>query len=314
VNKLEGKRLVTATAMCLLYITLSPRSTGICSGMEAALKEVGAQVFADGIVSTGHEFALTFTPDMKEAYFTRNFPAQKINHIMRTEFKKGQWQAATPISFSDEHWSDLDPALSPNGRRLFFISTRLPPGAPDTKVRNMDIWYADRVRDDWGQPRHLENINSDGKEGSPTVATDGTLCFFSDRGREVNANSIYCSVLRAGKYGAPKKLGPEINSDFSDTSPSLSTDGRVLLFYSTRPGGFGQADLYVSFRRGIRWSPAKNLGPLVNTTEWEYNPVLSPDGKVLYFGRKGNIYWARVAALKIPGLDEKHFGVRLGKS
>ena len=267
------------------------------------------QIFAGGIVSTGHEFALTFTPDQKEAYFTRNFPDQKINHILETKFSNDRWQEPTPISFSSDQWSDLDPALSPNGRRLFFISTRPGPN-PDTKTRNMDIWYADRIGNDWGQPQHLENVNSSAKEGSPTVSKDGTLCFFSDRGRAANANSIYCSDPRAGKYGVPTKLGPEINSEVSDTSPSLSADGNTLLFYSTRPGGYGQADLYVSFRRNHHWSAAQNLGPLMNTTEWEYNPALSPDGKTLYFGRSGKIHWIPVAALKVSGLGGKHLRKR----
>jgi hypothetical protein len=305
-SKPDGKRIIVmavAAILCLSwssYLEYADARAGVVSeGPEP-------QVFAEGIVSTGHEFALTFSPDMKEAYFTRNFPDKKINHILRTEWKDGKWQEPTPISFSDDRWSDLDPALSPNGRRLFFISTRPVPGVQDTGSRNMDIWYADRSGNTWGQPQHLDHVSSPGKEGSPTVSKDGTLCFFSDRGRAANANSIYCSELRKGQYGEPQKLGPEINSEVSDTSPFLSADGNTLLFYSTRPGGYGQADLYVSFKLHRQWSPAKNLGPIVNTGEWEYNPVVSPDGKTLYFGRKGSIYWIPLEALKIAGLDAKH--------
>ena len=302
----ESKIIILIAPMLILCTGLFSCFANTYAGAGAATEATEPQVFAGGIISTGHEFALTFTPEMKEAYFTRGFPDKKINHIMRAELKDGQWQAPTPISFSSDQWSDLDPALSPNGKRLFFISTRPAPGAPETKVRNMDIWYADRVGNDWGQPQYLDGVNSSGKEGSPTVAKDGTLCFFSDRGRAANANSIYCVELRKGKYSEPQKLGPEINSEISDTSPFLSADGKTLLFYSTRTGGYGQADLYVSFRRNRQWSQAKNLGPIVNTVEWEYNPVVSPDGKRLYFGRKGSIYWVPVEVLKVPGLDAKH--------
>jgi Tol biopolymer transport system component len=270
------------------------------------------QLFAPGVVSTGHEFALTFTKDMKEAYFSRNFPERKANSIMRTEFRNGAWQKAVPVSFSEDHYSDLDPALSPNGRRLFFVATRPVTGA-DPKTRNMDIWYSDRAANrtrndaaDWGAPQHLENVNSAGKEGSPTVAKDGTLCFFSDRGRGPNLNSIYCAEWQGNKYGEPIKMGPEINSEASDTSPAFSGDGNTIVFYSNRPGGYGKGDLYVSFRRNHKWTQATNLGAVVNTAESEYNPVLSPDGKTLYFGRNGNIYWIPIEALKISGLDVKH--------
>src|SRR6476659_4835251 len=102
-------------------------------------------IFAEGIVSTGHEFTLTFMPNMKEAYFTRYFPDKKINHVMRTELKSGKWQEASPLSFSNDKWADLDPALSRDGKRLFFVSTRPSPHAQDTKIKNMDIWCVDRV-------------------------------------------------------------------------------------------------------------------------------------------------------------------------
>jgi Tol biopolymer transport system component len=169
----------------------------------------------------------------------------------------------------------------------------------------MNIWFTDRIGNDWGQPKYLDVVNSPAKEGSPTVAKDGTLCFFSDRGRAADSNSIYCSELHQGKYEPPKKLGPEVNSESSDTSPFLSPDGKTLLFYSTRAGGYGHADLYVCFRTKGQWSPSRNLGPVVNTGESEYNPVVSPDGKTLYFGRNGKIYWIAVGLLNISGLDAR---------
>lgn len=299
--------IVVAGALAIMSIGLIDSHAQTTS--QAAQTSPAPQLFAPGIVSTGHEFALTFTKDMKEAYFTRNFPDRKSNNIMRTEFRNGAWQPAVRVSFSEDQYSDLDPSLSPDGRRLFFVATRPAPGT-DPKVRNMDIWYSDRVgkgpASSWSAPQHLENVNSAGKEGSPAAAKDGTLCFFSDRGRGPNLNSIYCAELHGRKYGEPIKMGPEINSEASDTSPAFSGDGNTMVFYSNRPGGYGKGDLYVSFKRNHKWTPAANLGAIVNTAESEYNPVISPDGKTLYFGKNGNIYLIPVADLKIDGLDAKH--------
>jgi Tol biopolymer transport system component len=269
-------------------------------------KHAEPQIFAKDIISTGHEFSLTFTPDGKDAYFTRSFPDKKVNHVMHSQFRGGQWQTATPISFSSDQWSDLDPALSPNGKRLLFISTRPAQDAQDKTVKNMDIWYSDWTGSDWGEPHYIKELSSPGKEGSPTVDTNGTLCFFSDRNRQANSNSIYCSELVAGKYTDPQLMA-DINSGVSDTSPSLSADGQVMLFYSTRDGGYGKADLYVSFKQHGKWSVARNFGSIVNTGEFEYNPTVSRDGKTLYFGRNGYIYWVPVGALGIPELIVKHF-------
>jgi Tol biopolymer transport system component len=91
----------------------------------------------------------------------------------------------------------------------------------------------------------------------------------------------------------------------SDTSPFISPNGNVLLFYSTRPGGEGDADLYVSFKKQGDWSEPVNLGPIVNSSEEEDNPVVSPDGKQFYFGRNGTLYVVPVSA--IPALKKANF-------
>jgi hypothetical protein len=304
INLFNRQIFIFGIAMMMLFAVAAIQAAYTCAGQTAP---TDAQIFAKDIISTGHEFSLTFTPDAKTAYFTRSFPDKKVNHVMRSEFRNGQWQAATPVSFSSDQWSDLDPALSPDGKRLLFISTRPAPGASDKTIKNMDLWYSDWSGNDWGAPQHMGNISSPCKEGSPTVDVNGTLCFFSDRNRAANSNSIYCSERVNGKYTETKLMGAEINSAASDTSPSLSADGQVLLFYSTREGGYGQADLYVSFKQNGKWTAAKNLGPIVNTAEYEYNPTISRDGKTLYFGRKGNIYWVAVETLKIPELTPGHF-------
>jgi Tol biopolymer transport system component len=75
-------------------------------------------------------------------------------------------------------------------------------------------------------------------------------------------------------------------------NPEISVDGRTLVFTSLRPGGYGLGDLYVSHRTPGRrsadgWTPARNLGPLVNTAADEYHPTLTRDGRTLYFVRRG---------------------------
>jgi Tol biopolymer transport system component len=257
-------------------------------------------VFAPGVVSTGKEFGLTFMPDGKEAYFTRFDAEKRTNHIYRTLLVNGEWQSATLVEFSQDQWRDLDPAVSPDGRRLFFVSTRPKPGGnPNLQSGDMDIWVADHVSGGWGPPHWIEHVNSDDKEGSPSVARDGTLYFFSDRGSAPNTNSIYFSKLVDGSYTPPERLPAEVNSGPSDTSPFISPDGRTLLFYSTRDGGFGKGDVYVAFKRHGRWTRAVNLGPRVNTQDSEYNPSISPDGEKLYFGRNRYIY---VMSLRAVGL------------
>ena len=296
---------IAPTCLPLFGILLGLFTTN--TGIAQSPPSVKAHVFEPGIVSTGHEFTLTFSPGGKTAYFTRGFPEQKRSHVMRTTLVDGKWQQAVPVSFSSDAWSDLDPSVSPDGKRLYFVSTRPTPGTPDSAAPDMDIWYSDWVDDAWGNPVNASAINSPAKEGSPTAASDGTVCFFSDRNAEPNVNSIYCAKSEDGVFGDPIKLGSEINSGESDTSPFLSSDGRTMLFYSTRKSGYGGGDLYVSFQEDGTWSPAQNLGPTINTADWEYNPTVSRDGKTLYFGQARNIKAIEMEALNFEALTPSRF-------
>lgn len=296
-----------------LYHAVLPRST--CSGAEEgespgrswpADRTATVQELAPGVVSTGHEFGATFTPDGRTLIFTRIDTAAHRAHLYASELRDGVWQPATPLGFSRTEWSDLDGSVSPDGRRLYFISTRPHPGAT-MSARDMDIWYADATSGGWGEPKWMSELGSAGKEGSPTVDRAGAICFFTDREGPPGQNVIYCATRTPSGFTSPSRLGPTINAGPSDTSPFLAPDGRTLLFYSTRAGGAGKADLYVSVKTGDGWGPAANLGALVNTPASEYNPVVSRDGSVLIFGRDGRLYYVSLDALAVPGLTAARF-------
>lgn len=248
--------------------------------------------FAPGVISTGHEFTITFTPDQCEVYFTRFNTTPRWYHIMRSVWRNGTWQHAEPVPFSGDAWADMDPALSPDGGRLYFVSTRPTPNGNSGRT---SLWYVDRVDDRWSEPHWISAAGTEGHSGSPTVDRDGTLCFFSDRGQPAH-NRIFCATALKGEWTSPAPLDSSINAVPSDTSPWLSPDGNTLLFYSERGGGAGRADLYVSERQNATWSAPRNLGPNVNTDSSEYNPSLSPDGSTLFFGRNGRIYSISSAA------------------
>ena len=282
----------------MLLVLLACSAFGKC-------QKVLPQEFAPGIVSTGHEFGISFTPDGKEAYFSRFATNQPI-HIFRTRLVNGAWQEPERLSISGDAWSDLDPFVSPDGKRLFFISTRSDPTmTSESGQRGMDIWVAIRSGAEWSNPHRLENVNSEAKEGSPSVTRNGTLYFFSDRQGGAGKNALYESRLIRGHYERAVFLPAAINAGPSDTSPFISPNGKTLLFYSTRSGGFGKADLYVSSKKHGQWTTSVNLGPLVNSADSDYNPSVSPDGREFFFGRNSRLYMISTEAL--PGLKPSRF-------
>jgi hypothetical protein len=260
-----------------------------------------ATIFAPGIISDAREqWRITFSANGAQAFFAASdqfFPFTRRSTIYETHRDAaGDWSTPVVAPFSGT-WSDIDPFLSPDGQRLYFSSIRPVDGVPRADI---DLWMVERTATGWSEPVHLgPSVNSpDSDELYPSVSADGTLYFasgpfFPQPGRHFD---IYEAPRLGRGFGARVALGPAINTtpsatdaslqDAWDFNPEISVDGRTLLFTSLRPGGFGLGDLYVSTRRGGEWSPARNLGPAVNTAFDEYHPTLSRDQRTLYFVRR----------------------------
>ena len=97
--------------------------------------------------------------------------------------------------------------------------------------------------------------------------------------------TLYRSRLTAEGYGEPEALPAPINSGHDESNHWIAPDQSYLIFLSNRPGGLGQADLYISFRSGESWSTPRNLGPSINRVggNGAFTPFVSADGRTLYF-------------------------------
>ena len=84
-----------------------------------------------------------------------------------------------------------------------------------------------------------------------------------------------------GKWGNPSEL-PFNSSEYSVGHPTLSKDGKRLYFISDMPGGYGETDLYVSFKEANGWGTPTNLGQKVNTPGREMFPYISDDGTLFF--------------------------------
>ncbi len=145
------------------------------------------------------------------------------------------------------------------------------------------------------------NVNSEHDEYAPTLTADEqTLIFTRKKPREnrdflhlgFEYEDFYVSVREDGIWGPAENLGPPINTQNNEGAQSISADGNHLYFTAcNRPGGMGSCDIYYARKAGEGWSEPVNLGPPVNSSAWESQPSISPDGKTLYFisNRKGNL-------------------------
>jgi Tol biopolymer transport system component len=250
-------------------------------------------IFAKGIVSTKtSELNCVFTPDGKELYFTSRKTGK--NTLMVIKQEQGLWTAPSVVSFSGSY-SDVDPYVTADGKRLYFSSSR--PLSGSGPAKDADLWYVERTAaGTWGTPVRLQNLNSAGKDDYYTsISRQGTL-YFSIFETHGSPGDIYLSRNVKGTFGKPEKVKGPVNTEHNEHDPFIAPDESYLIFTSNRPGGYGRNDLYIVFRKPDgTWTEARNMGKTVNSEGYDFCPMLSPDGKYLFFtrniNRNGDIYW-----------------------
>jgi len=207
------------------------------------------------------------------------------------------WMASRPTK--DDEWGppvnlgptinspawDLGPSLSADGLTLYFSSER------EGGSGGLDLWMASRVTpvDPWVESVSLgAHINSDYMDCGPYILSDGlTLFFYSDRLGDPPGGDIWMTTRAtvSDSWSPPVNLESPVNTETWDYWPSLSAGGRVLLFCSSREGGYGNEDVWMAKRptASDTWSSPINLGPPANTEAWDTCPYVSADGSTYFF-------------------------------
>jgi len=148
----------------------------------------------------------------------------------------------------------------------------------------------------FGEPTNLgPPVNSEDSEVFSTISWDGLELYLMDahdpRPGGLGGWDIWVTKRTSASepWGTPINLGPSINSESDDAKPSISADGLTLYFGSTRPGGHGGYDLWMSTRATITddWSDPVNLGPTINSSADEAFSYITKDGLELYFSGYG---------------------------
>ncbi len=184
--------------------------------------------------------------------------------------------------------TDAGPSISADGLSLYFHSNR----SGGSGV--MDLWVAKRstISDPWDTPVNLgPKVNSGTPNHSPSISADGLSLFFypySEHPGGAGGTDIWVTTQPTtdGPWSSPVNLGPSVNSSADDSTPDISADGLTLYFISFRPGGYGEADFWVTTRttKNTEWGTPLHLGSTVNSSYAERQPTISTDGLALFFG------------------------------
>jgi WD40-like Beta Propeller Repeat len=252
------------------------------------------EMFAPGILSLANrmEARVAFSPDGNECFFTvpHDFAFSSVQ-MYYTKRIDNVWTSQVPAPFSLPGYSYAQPFFSADGNRLYFSSN---------KNGTLGIWVVARTSQGWGDPQALPSPVSSINAGEYSRAADGTAYFESDRPGGMGLVDVWRA--RPEQPGQPllvENLGAPINTSTYDSDPFISSDGRYLIYSSTRSGR--DADLYVALANGNGgWTAPVNMNeyrPGTNTSAIEYGPSLSPDERHLFFVRldpraqQCDVYW-----------------------
>ena len=177
------------------------------------------------------------------------------------------------------------PSLTIDGSKMIF--TR--------RIKNDEDFYESNFMNGvWSKARPVGGkINTNFNEGAQNISQDGQWLIFTGCNYPEGLGScdLYIAYkTKNGSWTEPENIGPVVNTDYWESSPSLSPDKKDLYFASSQEGGFGGRDIWVTHRLlNGKWSRPKNLGPKVNTSADEGCPFIHADNQTLYFNSNGHM-------------------------
>ncbi len=188
-------------------------------------------------------------------------------------------------------WLEYYPAINVNNDYLIF-TRRIP--MQNNAALQEDFFQAFKEKNGtWKSAAPLQGgINTDDNEAAQTISADGnylvfTICNSPDG---LGSCDLYYSQFNGKTWSSPINMGRNVNTEFWESAPSLSPDGRDLYFTSNRAEEtIGGKDIFVSHRLpNGTWSKAENIGTTINTKADEASPFIHFDNESLYFLSNGH--------------------------
>jgi hypothetical protein len=254
--------VVAAGGMGLLALAagMAVAASTLSSATGQAPSTVSKAVNLGPVINTGRrEAEASFTADGRTMVFNCNSTDICVSHLT------GTWEQATwtppqllgpPISTA---YVEVEPWIDAAGDKLYFNSWR--PFAAGESLPGLAL-YVDAI----GLVSMQLGVSSFGGLGQ---------------------GEIWVSSLIDGVWSEPRNLNdvagePPVNTVFADHCLAFSVDDNEAFWTSTRPGGFGGNDIWISRRLDGRWTTPENLGPNVNGPGSEHHSIPTPDGRSLY--------------------------------
>lgn len=137
-------------------------------------------------------------------------------------------------------------------------------------------------------------VNSSANDYAPFLSGDRQLLWFTSyrKDQSLGQADIFAAKAKPGSGGWTNVVNPgsPLNSPKNEGSISVSGDGKTVVLASDgSENGVGDTDILIGELAFGRINNVRNIGSVVNSRYWDSQPVISKDGKMIYFAsnRKG---------------------------
>jgi outer membrane protein OmpA-like peptidoglycan-associated protein len=244
-----------------------------------------------GVNSIYDDVLPVISPDGKTLYIDRFYPKKDNKDETQTDIwyaeKNGDtWGAAKDIGFPlNNPGNNAVYSVTPDNNTLFLGNTY----NADGSIRADGFSMSHRTKTGWSIPKDviIKDYYNDSKHKEVYLCNDGkTLLFAIERKDGYGNKDIHVSFLQSdGEWSAPMNLGAVVNSSENETSPFLAADNKTLYYASAGKPGYGSSDIFVTRRLDDtwkKWSEPKNLGPEINSMNWDGYYTIPASGDYAY--------------------------------
>lgn len=251
------------------------------------------------------------SPDGKALYFDRKDHPSNTAGIINDDIWFSTMGATNKWTRAENVGNPLNnkghnflTAISPDGNTALLGNVYEPDGNMTSGLS-----MAHRNKEGWEFPQKLviQNYYNNNKFSEFHLGADGkTIIMTVQRLDSYGAKDLYVSFANPdGSWSEPKNLGPNVNSAATEMSPFLAADGKTLYFSSDGFSGYGNKDMFMSRRLDgswTKWSQPQNLGPMINSANWDAYYSVPASGEFAYFSSENNSMGKTdIYRIKLPG-------------
>jgi|Deesub1362B_J571_1020462.scaffolds.fasta_scaffold00029_129 hypothetical protein len=192
--------------------------------------------------------------------------------------------------------------ITPDGKTLYFFFTPDVDVPPEKQLVDgvTGIYVSKKHNNEWSKPERIILSEDVALDGCPFVQGN-EMWFCSVREGNYRSVDIYIAEFKDGKWQNWRNAGKKLNLDYEIGELYITPDGKELYFHSSREGGKGGYDIWVTRRVNGEWQEPENI-EAVNTPENEGWPFITQDGKELWFTRTYNGSPAIFRSKKVNGM------------